>query len=141
MSGNKDKSKLFLIEFIVALIIFCVTAAVCAGILASAYNRSRESKALDKATLTVSSAIDLFKATGDAKGTAKELGGSLQGNSVTVYYDASFTPCESEDNAFYTLNADFALERLSTVSVNITDSNGETLFSASSSVITQKEGA
>ncbi len=140
MNRNSDKSRLFLIEFICALIIFCVTAAVCAGILSSAYNRSRESKARDQAALKVSSAIDYFKATGDMGGTADILNGKLQGKSVRVLYDASFTPCESDDEAFYTLTADFCEGRLSTVSITVKDNNGDDFFSASSSAINLKEG-
>ncbi|NLC78464.1 MAG: hypothetical protein GX683_01885 [Ruminococcaceae bacterium] len=136
MNRNGDKSRLFLIEFICALVIFCITAAVCAGILSASYNRSRQSKAKDNAVLTVSSAIDLFKATGSAKDAAAELGGTLQGNETAVYYDALFTPCESEEDAFYTLKASFALDgRLASIKVSVSDKSGNDFYTSASSVI------
>ncbi len=137
---TNDKSRLFLIEFICTLVVFCVATAVCSGILAAAHNKSRESNLLDNAALLSSSIIETLKANdGDLNSVAASLGGRVNENELHIYYDTDFVEAEKDDFA-YELIAALSGERLVNVNVRLTDAEKNELYSLSSSLIVLKGG-
>ncbi|MEA4912458.1 MAG: hypothetical protein VB092_07630 [Oscillospiraceae bacterium] len=134
------KSRLFLIEFIAALAVFCVAAAVCTGLLAVSCKQSRSTAALDGAAFACASCADSFKAAGgDAAACAALCGGAADGETARVWYDADWTVC-AEADAVYTLTAQAEGGALRKAAICVTDARETVLFELTAAVYAPQGG-
>ena len=108
---TRSKSTLFLIEQLIVVAVFAISAAACITILASAYFTSVETRDLRKAILVAENVAETFKATnGSVYSISIVLDGEdmiaikSQGNELTaiVYYDNDWQ-VSYENNAAYML--------------------------------------
>ena len=83
------KSSLFLMELMIALLIFAVCACVCAAIVAKAGADITESRDMSNALIIVQNRAELIKSGNDAAGK-------------TEYFDGELSPAD-EDNAEYSV--------------------------------------
>lgn len=87
----------FLIELLIGLLVFSLTAAICLQIFVGAHQISSESNALNIAVIKAQNGAESFKASGgDLEETAKLLGGDLieednVNNVVWKHFDSGFT--------------------------------------------------
>ena len=86
------RSSLFLLECIIAILFFILTAAVCVSFFAKAYSISKESEDLSMAVHIVSSYAEEFRAEP----------GNTPDSERKLYFDNSWTECD-EANATHTL--------------------------------------
>jgi type II secretory pathway pseudopilin PulG len=88
--NTRSKSGLFLIELIVVILVFSLSAATCLNLFFRSRQISIESRMLSHASMAVQSAADCYKsAAGDLKRTAELTGGELHDEgTLTLYYDA-----------------------------------------------------
>ena len=110
--GTRSKSTLFLIEQLIVVAVFAISAAACITILASAYFTSVETRDLRKAILVAENVAETFKATnGSTYSISIVLDGEdmiaikSQGNELItiVYYDSDWQ-VSYENNATYMLS-------------------------------------
>jgi len=87
--NTRSKAGLFLIELIVVITVFSVSAAVCLRIFFMAHQLSVESRNLSHASVEVQSAADCYKSMkGDIHATAEFLDGDCGPDGVLyLYYD------------------------------------------------------
>ena len=97
------KSSLFLMELMIALLIFAVCACVCAAIIAKAGADISESRDMSNALIIAQNRAELIK-------------GGKDTESSTLYFDGQLSPAD-EDNAEY-----------SAISTVTPDNNGVTEY-------------
>ncbi|MDR0861507.1 MAG: hypothetical protein LBN30_01825 [Oscillospiraceae bacterium] len=73
--GSGTKTSLFLVELIIALLLFAFCAAICIQAFSLASRQSHRSDALSKSVFFASSAAELYKARNDLAVTAESFGG------------------------------------------------------------------
>lgn len=83
-----SKTPLFLMELVIMLLIFSVSAVICLKIFASARNISQDSRWMDAAAAEAQKAAEYWKESrGDLHKTAYRMGGKLQEDGFCVFYD------------------------------------------------------
>lgn len=98
------KSSLFLMEQLIAILVFAICAAVCVRLFAASYIMSEESKNMNSALIIAKNGAECYKSTfGNAEKTALILGGVCEDNAVRVYYDKDRQACKEFDGV-YVLN-------------------------------------
>ena len=92
MKNSGNKTGLFLIELIIALLLFAFCAAICVQIFASARQKARDSEALSHSVFLATSAAEGYRATnGDMTKVAALLGVDSDGGDVlAIRYDAEW---------------------------------------------------
>ena len=107
---ERSKTSLFLMELVLMILFFAVSAAVCMRVFAAAQLRSDRSSDLSNASLQAQSAAECWKRTeGDAAATAALLGGTETDSGMTLYLDGHWQPCtEAEADYMLQLAADGA---------------------------------
>ncbi|MBQ4346982.1 MAG: hypothetical protein IJC39_00860 [Firmicutes bacterium] len=102
ISGG-GKGGLFLMEIMIMLLFFGVSAAICMRVFAFAHEGAEESRAISMASIKAQSAAEAYKATGELSETARLLSGELSGeNEIFIYYDSEWEHTDKE-NAEYIL--------------------------------------
>lgn len=97
------KSGLFLLEFMLALLFFAFSAAVCVHVFVQAKTLNTQSHALNQSVLLTQNAAECFQATGgDINLLNVYLKGSVNDNQLTLTYDKNWIKTEP-NNAFYVL--------------------------------------
>lgn len=100
--NTRSKSGLFLIELIVVILIFSLSAATCLRLFFQSRQIAAESKNLSYASLAVQSTADCYKSSGgDIEKVAEMLGGSIVNDQLYLYYDADWSRAEDDGAAPY----------------------------------------
>lgn len=86
---KSGKSSLFLMELMIALLIFAVCACVCASIIANAWVDIRESRDMGNAVIIAQNEAELIK-------------GGLSKENKTVYFDDKLSET-AQENAVYSV--------------------------------------
>jgi len=105
---QRSKSTLFLIEQLIVIAVFAISAAVCINILTAAFFITENTVAENNALLKAESAAEVFKATGGDVGAVRTILGGTSGErggypGVTVYYDSGWQ-ISNEENASFVLH-------------------------------------
>lgn len=104
-----SKTPLFLMELVLMLLIFSLSAGICLQIFAKAKRISIESRELDDALLESQKAAEYWKATqGDLQQTAALLRGRQEAEEILVFYDAAWQPVQTDGVYLLQLSADGA---------------------------------
>lgn len=94
-----SKTPLFLLELVIMLLIFSVSAVICLKVFVSARNISRDSRQMDAAMAKAQQAAEFWKGSrGDLEKTADQMDGKQQEDGFCVWYDESWEP--AQDGAF-----------------------------------------
>lgn len=82
----KNKATLFLMEQLVMVLVFALAAALCLQCFAASAGISRNTAQYDRAVQLAQSCAEVLKACrGDLETAAEILGGSAEGNTLTVH--------------------------------------------------------
>jgi len=104
-SIRTNRSGLFLIEMVIVILFFSVTAAICVRLFAAAALTSRSGARLSNAVLLTESAAETVKSCeGDGARFAQLLGAESSGDGFIVYYDKEYKQTSSAENAVYSLS-------------------------------------
>lgn len=97
-----SKSGLFLMEMILVISLFALSAAICLQMFAYANQTARASEELSYATLAARSGAECYQGLGgDLSEMAQILGGSVTGETLEVHYDDQW--CATSQSVSYTL--------------------------------------
>ena len=100
----KNRIFLSLLEQITMIAIFAVAATICVQIFLKSNTISQQRQALDQATLVAQNAGETLKyAGGDLSQVATLLTGTLDDDSVTVFYNDDWVQTEQEEHATFQL--------------------------------------
>ncbi len=124
--GSVSKNALFLLELMLMLLIFSLSAAACVRIFSHARSLTDQSSALSHGVIKTQSAIAAYQyAQGDVEKAASvfaEDKAEVTAEGFTVYYDATWAAC-SETEGVYQLTlvqeGDTASIRVSVVDANL----------------------
>lgn len=108
---RKEKSFLFLMELLASIFLFSITSAICIRFFVQAHLASETSYQLTKSVSFCENAAELFKS-GDGSLTPLTEAypnSDLIGNSLLIYFDESYEPCE-KNKAHYFLEIAVASE-------------------------------
>ena len=103
---NRSKSTLFLMEQLIAILVFALCAAACVQTFVTSYLMVVESKDRNNALIIAESYAESYKAfRGNLEEMSTVLGRTVPSNDreLIVYYDEKWQPCEEEE-AVYTLS-------------------------------------
>lgn len=124
------RSQLFMLELIAAVLIFALCMAVCAGLFIKAGSLSTDSRNLTGAVYAVETAAEAFAAEPSLTALARTLEGTVDGGTVTVYYDKQWKSCGAAD-ARFTLTARETQEgSLKCLSLSMTTLSGKAVYFA-----------
>jgi Tfp pilus assembly protein PilE len=107
--SKTDASGLILMEIVLAILIFAMLAAICISIFAKAHTLSRSSTELASAASEAENTASVLRASDSEDEFLQSMkvlfpDASIQGSTVTVWYDSSFSECAGK-NASYRLTA------------------------------------
>ena len=107
---KKSGKNLFLLEIIIVMLFFSLSAAIIVQLFAGAYVKSRDGQCLVKAVTAASNYAEVFKSEkGDVIRTAQILEipkeNVLAENLTMMWYDRDFNPTNDEKAAVYELSA------------------------------------
>jgi hypothetical protein len=134
MKRSGSKSGLFIVELIIALLLFAFCAAICLQLFVFADQRTKDSVALSKSVFLATTISEIYKASGDLEKVARVMDFPAAafaktgpgGETLTVHYDSDFK-LASEDNRVYTLSVNYDPPGGGTanISVSYTGSRGD----------------
>lgn len=123
----KNKAPLSLIEQVIMILVFALTAAFCLQGFALASQISRHQEIQAKSVIAVQNAAELLKNTaGDLEASASKLGGFVNDHTWTIPYDTSWQPICTQDECTYLLSAsiyDSGVPYLGTANISIIHDN------------------
>jgi type II secretory pathway pseudopilin PulG len=133
MKTRGSGSGMFLIEILLALMIFAIASAICLQVFVTAHNTASESSTLNSAVVAAQNGAECFKAvSGDLSAAAKLLKNATvtDGDTLTIRFDKDWQPVSS-DAFYYILNVKRVLQQgaLVTGEVTISDNSGGIIFS------------
>lgn len=102
----KSKAPLMLIEQLVLLLVFAVSAALCVQVFVRSDAISAESELRDRAVILVESTAETLRATSGDIGASAPDGAIARENGFILYYDKNGNTTPDETNAAYCLRAD-----------------------------------
>jgi len=96
-----SRSALFLMEIIIVILFFVISAAVCVRVFTLAAILNRDSRNLNGAVIAAESAAAAYKsAGGDLAKAALVLGGEVSGDTLNIYLAEDWQETEQKDAAF-----------------------------------------
>ena len=125
--ATKSKTSLFLIELILMVLFFSLSAAICMRVFADAQVTSRNSKNLSNAALKVQSAAECYKATGGDFAEISELLGAKEEDGKIILSYASDWSVTAQPNPEFLLVMEDMGDRASIEVSRLPD--GKTIFS------------
>ncbi|MCL1830409.1 MAG: hypothetical protein FWG21_03165 [Oscillospiraceae bacterium] len=128
--NTRSKSSLFLIELVLVILVFSLSAAVCLRLFFESRLISNESRNISQASLAVQSVADVYKAMkGDYLKTAEFLGGSANDDSVDFYYNEIWEPVDNLADASFIIQLQEINEMHRESSVTASTLDGDPIFS------------
>ena len=144
--NTRSKSTLFLIEQLIVIAVFAISAAACITILTSAYFTSVETNEIKNAILIAENVAETFKATnGSIDSVVRLLGAESYNTTATIYYNSRWQ-VSSENDASYRLQLSQPVKtpgsKVSVISseINVSKITGEDIISFPIAVTTPETG-
>ena len=126
----KTKSPLVLMELLIMLAVFALTAVICLRMFVLSDQVSRRSAAVDRAVLTAQSVSEQLKH-GSLSDYMEEQGATCTDGNWLLFYDAQWTPLSDGSSSAYRLSVtyeDSGDPLLWFASVSISTAEGEELI-------------
>ena len=139
--NTRSKSSLFLMEIIIVLCFFSLSAAICMKVFASAKVKTDYARDLTNATYAAESLAESFKAEkldGTMMTTVYPNATNYDGI-FTVYYDADWTIAKEYDGAFRATLEEHEEENVSVAQIIVYDEAGEAIFDMVAAASPEKE--
>lgn len=146
-------ASLFLMELLIAILVFSLSAAICVQLFVRAHTLSEESRATQNAVLWSGSVSSCFQAAGGSlEDTAVLLQGlegapacRLEEENLTLSFDdgeTGWVPAAPGEGEYrLVLSLDSREENVVSARLTVTDGDGETLYAHPVSVLTPEEVA
>lgn len=100
--NTRSKSSLFLIELVIVILVFSLSAAVCLRLFFQSRQISDQSRNISEASLAVQSVADIYKGSnGDFNKTADFLKGTIADDTISFYYDSVWERVEQKGDASF----------------------------------------
>ena len=133
-----SRTRLFLLELLVNLLVFCVGAAICLMTLTRAYSLSADSRALTEAQRITENAAIAFRATeADLFGLPQLLSGRVEGDTLTVWYGKDWQTVREKYGIYrLTVRADNTAPMIRRAIIKVYPPEGKPLTSLTISVYT-----
>lgn len=95
---SADRSSLFLIELMIAILFFALASAVCIQVFTKSHIKSLETEQLNMAVSKAQSAAEIFLAEEHPEDSLKDIfkEGQMKKDTFTIYYDENFVPAQQE---------------------------------------------
>ena len=138
---SRSKSGLFLMELIIVILFFSVSAAICMRIFGAAKIKSDFSRDLSNASVYAQSCAEVYKAyDADLEKTAEAIDGKWDDNTLSVYYDFDWNITQSKDSAKYilVLNRTKDSDIKTTGKIKVNKINGDEVFKLTVKTAQQK---
>lgn len=121
MNRHSSKAGLFLMELIIAILVFSIAGAVCVRMFAKAYTLSIRSKELSHAVTIVQSQAEIF------------YGNPGSVTDADIFYDKDFEVC-NEDAAVYEMTSEVSkgggkAAGMNKYDIHVMKINGEEIYS------------
>lgn len=100
--STQSKTPLFLMEVVIMLLVFSISASICLKVFAEGKRISEESYQLDKACMETQKAAEYWQSSkGDIAQTGRLLQAKVTGDTLELYFDSDWKPVQK--NAVFTL--------------------------------------
>lgn len=104
MKTSSSKSSLFIMELIIVVLFFSICAAICIQVFSTAQVISVRGKAITNGALNVQNMAEVYKASaGDFEETAEILGGTVENNTVAIYFNKQWEQTSKEESEYVIL--------------------------------------
>ncbi len=98
--STQSKTPLFLMEAVIMLLVFAISASVCLKVFVGAKTISQESYNIDKACMEAQRAAEYWQSTkGNISETADFLNAKVSGDTLEIFYDEDWM-CTTEASVF-----------------------------------------
>ena len=127
---TRSRSALFLLELVIVILAFSLSAAICLRVFFQSRLISNESRDISHAALAVQTVADSYKAmNGDLDRTAELLDGTSDADSVSFYYNSVWEHITDLSAASFTVTIVRTGAEHRECSVTAADSDGNHIFS------------
>jgi type II secretory pathway pseudopilin PulG len=137
--GGSSASGMFLIELLLAIMIFAIASAICMKVFVLSHQIAAGSNDLNHAVVAAQSGAECFKASsGDLSETANLLGGNYgaESDTVALYFDAAWKHAGSSSYDYILEIKQFSnQDGLIDGEVTVSDISGDLIFSIPVSVL------
>ncbi len=117
-----SKSGLFLMELILVILLFAISAAICLQMFTYASLTVQKAENLSDATLVARSGAECYQATtGDLTQVSSILGGTVEGDTLTVGYDNQWNSVSDHPQYEMTLTAEGSKADIAVVEIGESD--------------------
>jgi len=128
--NSRSKTPLFLMELVIMLLVFAISAGICLKVFVEGKRISQESYELDKACMQAQRAAEFWQsANGDIEETADLLQAKRYGSELVLYFDEDWNQTKESDQYFLSI-----ITQDSTAKIMINDGNKE-IFSLISEAV------
>ncbi len=127
---SRSKSGLFLMELIIVILFFSISAAICMKVFSTAKIKSDYSRDISSASFVAQSCADSFKAyNGDALKISSAMNGKESKDGVVVYFDSDWCATDSKSKSKYVLTLKIKDENAykTTGKIKVERKSGDTL--------------
>lgn len=134
MKKTSPRSSLLLIELIIAILIFSLTAALCLRIFAKSHSLGDRTVELDMAVRQATSVSELIVQEGGLESKLPQLypEADIDPGNIIIYYNRDFEACGHRDAYFQMniLSSNDTDDRLTSYNISVCkDSNATTIYS------------
>ncbi|NLL63705.1 MAG: hypothetical protein GX241_05660 [Ruminococcaceae bacterium] len=129
---NRSKSSLFLMEIIIVLLFFTLSAAICMKVFAVAKVKTDVSRNLSNATFAAESLAEVYKEAGSVTGEPMKKvydKATCHEDVFTIYYDKEWNLVEKYEGDFKAIvKEDSSSSSVNKAIISVFNSSGELLF-------------
>ena len=128
--NTRSKSSLFLIELVIVILVFSLSAAVCLRMFFQSRQISSRSRNISQASLAVQSVADCYRSMkGDYEKTADFLDGTTLHSTICFYYNSVWESVGSKEEASFIIEIEKINDLHKESSVTAYSLDGAAIFS------------
>ncbi len=132
MNQNHNRSKYFLFELMFNCLFFTVAAAICINLFIYGTVLSKQSRDISRASIEAQTLAEAFKSSdGDVNLLENTVGGTLEQDTVYLYFDERWNRLEQPDDMGFVVAADVSANNNMSYADIIVSSNQQEIFSLS----------
>lgn len=126
---SRSKSSLFLMELILVIMFFSISAAICMKVFASAKVKTDYSRNISNASFVAETIAENFKEyDGNLIKLSDKFSGDAEGDILVIYYDSEWKPCKKGAETFILTLERRSEKYVETGKININSAKGDDIF-------------
>ena len=131
MKNSGTKTGLFLIELVLALLLFALCASICTQLFTAARQKARDSQALSKSVQLATSAAECYKAArGDIDAVSAMWQRENYGGVISISYDKDWRETEGEASYVMTIkDLGDGVAEVEIISIRLADKQEHSVYS------------